>query len=89
MLGPVKSMEPMIDLASRIDVRADLPLVKAETLVLHADQDGNAPIEVGRKVAAGIAGARFVEIDSANHITLGKEPAWPVVQREMRAFFKP
>jgi pimeloyl-ACP methyl ester carboxylesterase/AraC-like DNA-binding protein len=85
-LGPVRNMEPMIDLASNIDVRDELANVRAPTLVCHARQDGNAMLHVGKQVADGIAGARFVELDSANHILLGDEPAWPVFIREMRAF---
>jgi pimeloyl-ACP methyl ester carboxylesterase/AraC-like DNA-binding protein/mannose-6-phosphate isomerase-like protein (cupin superfamily) len=87
-LGPVKNMEPMIELASRIDVRGELKAIKAQTLVMHAKADGNAPAAVGAQVAEGIKGARFVEFDSANHVPLGDEPAWPVIQREMRAFLK-
>jgi hypothetical protein len=37
-------------------------------------------------VAEGIRGARFVELDSVNHVLLGNEPAWPVFVREMRRF---
>ena len=85
-LGPVPSMEQMIDLASRTDVVAELAKVRAPTLVIHGRMDGNAPLEAGRQVAAGIAGARLVELDSANHMLLGDEPAWPVFVREMRAF---
>jgi pimeloyl-ACP methyl ester carboxylesterase len=65
-----------------------LAKIRAETLVLHANRDGNAPIEAGRQVAAAIAGARFVEFDSANHIPLSDEPAWPVIQREVRGFLR-
>src|SRR4029450_4832237 len=36
VLGPVKNMEPMIELASLIDVHAELGSVKAPTLVCHA-----------------------------------------------------
>jgi pimeloyl-ACP methyl ester carboxylesterase/AraC-like DNA-binding protein len=79
-------VERMLEWGSRIDVRGDLAKVRAETLVLHAAHDGNAPIEVGRQVADAIAGARFLEVDSANHVTLSNEPAWPVVIREIRAF---
>jgi len=43
-------------------------------------------LHVGRQVAEGIDGARFVELDSANHILLGDEPAWQVFTRELRAF---
>jgi pimeloyl-ACP methyl ester carboxylesterase len=81
-----ESIERMLEWGSRIDVRGDLPQVRAETLVIHAAHDGNAPLEVGREVADAIAGARFVEIDSANHVTLEDELAWPVVVREIRAF---
>ena len=87
-LGPIKNMEPMIDLASRIDVRAELARIKAPTLVMHADKDGNAPAAAGREVAAGIKGARFVEFDSANHVPLADEPAWPIIQREVSAFLR-
>ena len=87
-LGPVRNMEPMIELASRIDVCGELPKIRAETLVIHASRDGNAPIEAGRKVAEAIGGARFVEFDSANHVPLGDEPAWPLVQREVSAFLR-
>ena len=85
-LGPVANMQRMIDVAAWIDVRDELAKVKAPTLVFHADKDGNAPIAVGRQVADGIKGARFVELESANHVILGDEPAWPVFVREMRAF---
>ncbi|HKC02145.1 MAG TPA: alpha/beta fold hydrolase, partial [Sphingomicrobium sp.] len=85
-LGPVANMEPMIQLAAMVDVREELKNIRAPTLVCHGKQDGNAPIIAGRQVAEGIAGARLVELESANHILLGDEPAWPVFTREMRAF---
>ena len=57
-------------------------------LVLHGDKDGNAPVAAGKAVAEGIAGARFVEFDSANHVPLADEPAWPALQREIGAFLR-
>jgi pimeloyl-ACP methyl ester carboxylesterase/AraC-like DNA-binding protein len=87
-LGPVPNMLNMIELASWIDVRSELAKVSAPTLVCHARQDGNAPAAVGKQVAEGISGARFVELDSANHVLLGDEPAWPVFTRELRAFLR-
>ena len=87
-LGPVRNMEPMIQLASRIDVGEELPMIRAETLVCHASKDGNAPVSAGRDVAAAIEGARFFEFDSANHIPLGDEPDWPALQREIGAFLR-
>ena len=88
ILGPVPSMERMIELASWADVRGELSKVRAPTLVCHGRRDGNAPLEVGRQVANGITGARFVELDSANHMFLGDEPAWPPLVRELRAFLR-
>jgi len=85
-LGSVPNMQRMIELASQIDVRDELAKVRAPTLVCHARQDGNSPLAVGREVTGGIEGARFLELDSANHILLGDEPAWPVFVRELREF---
>jgi len=85
-LGPVPNMMRMIEIASWIDVRAELAKVRAPTLVAHARLDGNAPIAAGRAVADGIAGSRFVELDSANHILLGDEPAWGEFVKELRGF---
>jgi pimeloyl-ACP methyl ester carboxylesterase/AraC-like DNA-binding protein len=88
VLGPVRNMEPMIQLASRIDVRDELANINAETLVCHAAMDGNAPVAAGRQVAEAIKGARFHEFDSANHVPLGDEPAWPSLQREIAGFLR-
>jgi pimeloyl-ACP methyl ester carboxylesterase/AraC-like DNA-binding protein len=85
-LGPVPNMQRMIEVAAWIDVRDELAKIAAPTLVCHAKNDGNAPVLVGRQVADGISDARFVELDSANHVLLGDEPAWGVFTREMRAF---
>jgi pimeloyl-ACP methyl ester carboxylesterase len=87
-LGPVPNMQRMIEVAAWIDVRDELAKIEAPTLVCHAKSDGNAPVSVGGQVADGIGDARFVELDSANHVLLGDEPAWPAFTREMRAFLR-
>ena len=46
------------------------------TLVVHARGDRVVPVEEGRLLAARIPGARFVLLESANHILLADEPAW-------------
>lgn len=56
------------------------------TLVLHARNDGVHPIEQGRALAAGIADAEFVTLDSDNHVILQHEPAWTVLFEELRRF---
>lgn len=59
-----------------IDVRQRMSDVRAPTLVLHARNDALVPIEVGRELATGIAGARFETLESRNHLLLANEPAW-------------
>ena len=59
-----------------IDITPLLPRVDVPTLVLHARGDQRAPFEQGRMLAAAIPGARFVPLDSRNHILLEHEPAW-------------
>ena len=66
----------LLELRSRIDVTGILHEVRAPTLVIHSRDDVIAPIAEGRILAAGIPGAEFVELDSANHILMEKEPAW-------------
>ena len=60
--------------------------IKVPTLVLHAPEDGIVPFEEGRWLAETIPGARFVHLDSKNHILLEDEPAWGVFLHEVRSF---
>jgi pimeloyl-ACP methyl ester carboxylesterase/DNA-binding CsgD family transcriptional regulator len=59
-----------------IDVSDLLARVQVPTLVVHAHSDEVVPIEEGKRLAAGIVGAEFVELDSRNHVLLEQEPAW-------------
>jgi DNA-binding SARP family transcriptional activator/pimeloyl-ACP methyl ester carboxylesterase/tRNA A-37 threonylcarbamoyl transferase component Bud32 len=52
------------------------PQVNAPALVLHARGDLRIPFSEGRLLASLIPGARFVPLDSENHILLEHEPAW-------------
>jgi len=69
-----------------IDVTELLPLVRAPTLVLHSRGDSVAPFEEGRRIAAAIPGARFVELESDNHVVLEGEAAWPRLLDEIARF---
>jgi pimeloyl-ACP methyl ester carboxylesterase/DNA-binding CsgD family transcriptional regulator len=62
---------------AQVDVTGLLGQVRAPTLVLHGRNDAVVPIAEGQYLATRIAGAQFVELDSANHVLLGHEPAWP------------
>jgi pimeloyl-ACP methyl ester carboxylesterase/DNA-binding winged helix-turn-helix (wHTH) protein len=69
-----------------VDVRVLLPLVKAPTLVMHARHDAGVPFEEGQELAAGIPGARFAVLDTANHILPATDPAWPRCARLIQDF---
>lgn len=69
-----------------IDVSALLPRVSVPTLVLHAREDARVPFEAGRRMAAGIPGARFVALPGRNHLFLESEPAFAQFLEQTRAF---
>jgi len=66
----------LLEVRSQIEVTRLLPRVRTPTLVLHAREDNVTPLDEGRRLAAAIPGAQFVELDSRNHILLEGEPAW-------------
>ena len=69
-----------------IDVEHLLPEVRVPTLVLHTREDALGPFEWGRRVAAGIQGAKFVPLEGRNHVLLEDEPAWATFLSEVRRF---
>jgi len=68
------------------DVTHLLGQVAVPTLVLHARDDARVPFEAGRRMAAGIPGARFVALSGCNHLFLETEPAFGQFLAETRAF---
>lgn len=76
----------LLETRSRIDVSDLLGRVRTPTLVLHARNDGVTPISEGRRLAAEIPGAQFVELDSRNHVLLENEPAWERFCTAVREF---
>jgi pimeloyl-ACP methyl ester carboxylesterase len=56
---------------------------------MHARHDARVPFEYGRRMAAGIPGARFVPLESENHIMLEGEPALARFLEELKAFIEP
>jgi pimeloyl-ACP methyl ester carboxylesterase/DNA-binding CsgD family transcriptional regulator len=69
-----------------IDVTDLARQVTTPTLVLHSRNDASVPFEESRLLAALIPGARFVPLDSSNHILLADEPAWARFMAEVHAF---
>ncbi len=69
-----------------VDVKDRLTHLSVPALVLHARRDAVVPFEEGRQLASMIPGARFVPLESANHLLLESEPAWEGFLAAMRAF---
>src|SRR5262249_16991818 len=56
------------------------------TLVMHPTHDARVAFDEGRLLASLIPGARFVPLESRNHLLLETEPAWQRWVEEMRGF---
>ena len=70
----------------RIDVTDLARQIDVPTLVLHSRGDVCVPFEEGRLLASLIPSARFVPVESNNHVLLPSEPAWRPFFDEVRAF---
>ncbi len=71
------------------DVTDEATRVACPTLVIHPRDDALVPFAEGRLLATLIPGARFVALESRNHILLADEPAWTQFQGEIRNFLGP
>lgn len=76
----------LLDAIGDLDVSALLSQVKTPTLVLSCRHDGLVPYEEGRRLASSIPNARFVTLESHNHVLLPDEPAFAQFFQELRAF---
>ncbi len=74
--GPAQAALHQRTLIDRFDVSGDLAQVKAPTRVIHARLCAIHPVGEGRKVAAGIPAAEFMEVDSSNTILIGSDPTF-------------
>lgn len=83
---PAENALRIMDTTHVIDVRPLCAKVTAPTLVVHSMGDAMIPFEQGRMLAALIPGARFVPIESRNHVLLESESAWGRFLEEVRAF---
>jgi class 3 adenylate cyclase/predicted esterase len=72
--------------SNEIDVSDLLSQIDTPTLVMHARDERRVEFDEGRRLAAGIRGARFVPLESSNHLLLEHEPAWAMFMSEIRRF---
>ena len=69
-----------------IDVQQLAQQVQAPTLIMHAREDSRIPFAEGQLLASLVPNARFVALESNNHMLLDSEPAWPVFFQALKAF---
>src|SRR6266567_3288426 len=77
-----------LETVSELDVRELLAQVRTPTLVMHVRDDALVPIKLGREIAAGIPGARFVALPGKNHIPLEQDPGVAEFFEEVKIFLK-
>lgn len=68
------------------DVRDLAPQVRCPTTIFHVREDGVIAFDEGRSLAALIPGARFVPLESRNHLLVEGESAWNQLVEELDAF---
>lgn len=68
------------------DVTGLLSQVRVPTLVMHARGDAQIPMEVGRQLATGIPGAKFIALQGNNHVLLEQDQATDRFFEEIRLF---
>jgi pimeloyl-ACP methyl ester carboxylesterase/DNA-binding SARP family transcriptional activator len=71
-----------------INVSELLSKVTTPTLVGHSTRDAVVPFSAGRALAARIPGARFIAIESPNHLLLETDPGWPKYARIVEEFLE-
>ncbi len=76
-----------LDEFNQIDVMDMASKVKCPTLVMHARGDLRVSFDEGRILAAQIPGARFVPLESDNHVLLD-EPMWGVFMTKLSDFLE-
>jgi len=76
----------IMEATGELDISDLLPQVRVPTLVLHCRNDAAVVLDEGRRLAAGIPGAKFVALESRNHLVLESEPAWEKFIGEIKTF---
>jgi pimeloyl-ACP methyl ester carboxylesterase len=76
----------LLQIGWNADVRDAARKIKCPVLVVHPERDAVVPIEQGRLLASLIPDARFVQLDSQNHMPLADEPAWPRLLGQLKSF---
>jgi pimeloyl-ACP methyl ester carboxylesterase/DNA-binding CsgD family transcriptional regulator len=68
------------------DLREAARQVHCPTLILHAREDSLVPFDQGRSTATLVPRARFVPLESRNHLVLNSDLSWPQLVEELNSF---
>lgn len=71
-----------------MDVTEIAPTITVPTLVLHSRDEPGVPYHAGREMAKLIPGARFIGLESNNHILMAREPAYQQFKLELFSFLE-
>jgi len=83
---PPANGKKIIEAIWNADIRSEAGKLRCPTLVFHSHLDGRIPFEQGRELAGLIPGARFVPLESRNHLIFETEPAWKQVVEVINEF---
>jgi pimeloyl-ACP methyl ester carboxylesterase len=75
-----------LQMFNHIDVLELATQVSVPTLVLHARNEAEIPLSQSRLMASKIPDAKFITLDSRNHILGANEPAWRDFLQEVENF---
>ena len=81
----ILAFRDMINLTS---VEKCLARITCPVLVIHARHDRVHPLSEAQKMAAGIARAELLVLDSGNHIPLPVQPSWDTYLNATLAFLR-
>ena len=70
----------------KIDVLDRLELIDTPCVIFHSRNDARVPFEQGQQLASLVPHARFVPLESNNHILMAGEPAWGHFVSEVEQF---
>jgi prepilin-type N-terminal cleavage/methylation domain-containing protein len=76
----------LLNTFDNLDAQEAATRVAVPTMVLHSTGDLRVPFPEGRYTASLIPGARFVPLESRNHLLLGTEPAFRKLFASIRGF---
>lgn len=76
----------LLQVIGDIDVTDLLPKLSVPVLLLHSRGDARVPFEHGLMLARAIPNARFVPLESKNHLILSHEPAFGRLLEEICSF---